>query len=168
MDESRVAPTRQQSSVVRTRTLCGKCSPCDGIVSGLFGYLVAAGYLAEILWRCDAGERLVESLRVSSVILITRRGEFVLDFVETWPRDPRVIDRTMSVCAGVAFIAWHWLTRIGGCEGTSDRLDVSARKLVASGGCKGMSRGDVPVGAELMQAYTRYREFHGLPSVIAR
>ena len=139
-----------------------------GIVSGLFGYLVAAGYLAgnplALRRRRKTGRKPARVERY----LDHATWEFVLDFVETWPRD--------SARDRQSYERVRWVLRL--LHGTGLRASEAAKAratdlMFRRGNWwlrvvgKGDVEGDVPVGAELMQAYTRYREFHGLPSVIA-
>jgi len=139
-----------------------------GIVSGLFGYLVAAGYLAgnplALRSRRKTGRKPARVERY----LDHGTWQFVLDFVESWPqataRDRQNYERV------------RWVLRL--LHGTGLRASEAAKAratdvMFRRGNWwlrvvgKGDVEGDVPVGAELMQAYSRYREFHGLPSVIA-
>jgi integrase/recombinase XerC len=139
-----------------------------GIVSGLFGYLVAAGYLAgnplALRRRRKPGRKPARVERY----LDHATWQFVLDFVESWPR--------ASVRDRQNYERVRWVLRL--LHGTGLRASEAAKSratdLMFRRGKwwlrvlgKGDVEGDVPVGAELMQAYLRYREFHGFPSVIA-
>ncbi len=139
-----------------------------GIVSGLFGYLVAAGYLTGnplvLRRRRKAGRKPARVERY----LDHATWQFVLDFVENRPRE--------SARERQNFERVRWVLRL--LHGTGLRASEAAKAratdLIFRRGHwwlrvvgKGDVEGDVPVGAELMQAYTRYREFHGLPAVIA-
>jgi len=155
------------------RLLEGPLSPGSvrhamGILSGLFGYLVAAGYLAgnplalrrrRTPARKPAGvERYLEQAT----------WESVLDSVERWPQ--------ASVRDRQHFERSRWVLRL--LHGTglraSEAVRARASDLQSRRGNwwlrvvgKGQVEGDVPVGDELMAAYTRYRRFHGLPETIA-
>lgn len=139
-----------------------------GILSGLFGYLVAAGYLAgnPLALR----RRRTAARKPAGVERYLERDtwSFVLDFVERWPqtsaRDRQHFERS------------RWVLRL--LHGTglraSEAVSARARDLRFRRGNwwlrvvgKGDVEGDVPVGDELMAAYVRYRRFHGLPDAIA-
>ncbi len=139
-----------------------------GIVSGLFGYLVAAGYLAgnplALRRRRKAGRKPAKVERY----LDHATWQFVLDFVERWPRE--------TIRQRQHFERVRWLLRF--LHGTGLRASEAAKACAADlmfrrGNWwlrvlgKGGVEGDVPVGTELMQAYARYREFCGLPAVIS-
>jgi integrase/recombinase XerC len=135
-----------------------------GIVSGLLSYLVSAGYLA--------GNPLALRRRTGSAARRARRVERYLDHglwdhvlasVEQWPRftarDHQHYERS------------RWLIRL--LYGTGLRVSEAANAKAADFYLrrgkwwlyvlgKGGAEGDVPVGAELMADFARYRVFHGL------
>lgn len=139
-----------------------------GIVSGLFGYLVAAGYLAgnplALRRRRKAGRKSPKVERY----LDHATWQFVLDFVESWQRE--------SVRERQHYERVRWVMRL--LHGTGLRAFEAANARAADlkprrGNWwlrvvgKGDVEGDVPVGSELMQAYARYRVFCGLRAVIS-
>ncbi|MEQ1593822.1 MAG: tyrosine-type recombinase/integrase [Casimicrobium sp.] len=139
-----------------------------GIVSGLFGYLVAAGYLAgnplALRRRRKTGRKPARVERY----LEHATWQFVLDFVEGWSR--------VSARERQNYERVRWVLRL--LHGTGLRASEAAKAratdlMFRRGNWwlrvvgKGDVEGDVPVGAELMQVYARYREFHGLLTVLA-
>ncbi len=137
-----------------------------GIVSGLFGYLVAAGYLAgnplALRRRRKTGRKPARVERYLDHVT----WQFVLDFVENWSRE--------SVRDRQSYERVRWTLRL--LHGTGLRASEVAKAratdlLFRRGNWwlrvlgKGDVEGHVPVGAELMQAYARYRGFCGLPAV---
>jgi len=139
-----------------------------GIVSGLFAYLVAAGYLAgnplALRRRRKADRKPAKVERY----LDHATWQFVLDFVDHWSQET-VRDRQH-------FERVRWVLRL--LHGTglraSEAASARATDLILRRGNwwlrvlgKGDVEGDVPVGSELMQAYARYRVFNGLPAAIS-
>lgn len=139
-----------------------------GIVSGLFGYLVAAGYLAGNPLALRRRRKMGRKPARVERYLDHANWQFVLDCVESWPRE--------SVRDRQSYERVRWVLRL--LHGTGLRASEAAKSratdlMFRRGNWwlrvvgKGDVEGDVPVGAELMQAYARYREFHCMPSVIA-
>jgi len=139
-----------------------------GIVSGLFGYLVAAGYLAgnplALRRRRKAGRKPAKVERY----LDHATWQYVLDCVEGSPRE--------SVRERQHYERERWVMRLlyGTGLRASEAANARATHLILRRGNwwlrvlgKGDVEGDVPVGAELMQGYARYRMFCGLPAVIS-
>jgi integrase/recombinase XerC len=139
-----------------------------GIVSGLFEYLVAAGYLAgnplALRRRRKAGRKPASVERY----LDHATWAFVLDFVENWPRE------TVRETQRYERVRWVLRLLYGTGLRASEAANARATDLLFRRGNwwlrvvgKGDVEGDVPVGADLMQAYARYRVFCGLPAVIS-
>ncbi len=139
-----------------------------GIVSGLFGYLVEAGYLAgnplALRRRRKTGRKPARVERY----LEHATWQLVFDFVEGWSR--------VSARERQNYERVRWVLRL--LHGTGLRASEAAKAratdlMFRRGNWwlrvvgKGDVEGDVPVGAELMQVYARYREFHGLLTVLA-
>jgi integrase len=139
-----------------------------GILSGLFGYLVAAGYLAgnPLALRRRRGES--KSSRHTTVERYLEHALWysVLDFIETLPqatrRDRQHYERV------------RWLFRLlyGVSLRASEAVHAKTSDLVQRRGKwwlrvvgKGGAEGDVPVSDELMADLARYRQFHGLPAI---
>ncbi|MHB9102700.1 MAG: tyrosine-type recombinase/integrase [Sulfuricella sp.] len=139
-----------------------------GILSGLFGYLVAAGYLAgnPLALRRRRGESKSSRRATVERYLDHALWQEVLDFIETLPqashRDQQHYERV------------RWLFRL--LYGASLRVSEAAQakasdivqrrskwwlKVVGKGG----TEGDVPLSDELMANLARYRQFHGLSAV---
>ncbi|MDE2503944.1 MAG: tyrosine-type recombinase/integrase [Acidobacteriota bacterium] len=155
------------------RLLDGPLSPRSvrqamGILSGLFGYLVAAGYLAgnPLALRRRRGESKTSRRAAVERYLDHDLWQSILDFIETLPqmthREQQHYERV------------RWLFRL--LYGASLRVseaahakisDLSQRRgkwwlhVVGKGGAEG----DVPMADELMTDLARYRQFHGLPSM---
>ncbi len=136
-----------------------------GILSGLFGYLVAAGYLAgnPLALRRRRGDAKANRRAAVERYLDRELWQTVLDFIETLPqtqhRERQHYERV------------RWLFRL--LYGASLRVsevahakssDLSQRRgkwwlhVVGKGG----SAGDVPMSDELMADFARYRQFYGL------
>lgn len=139
-----------------------------GILSGLFGYLVAAGYLAgnPLALRRRRGDAKASRRATVERYLDRELWQSVLDFIETLPQTAR---RERQHYERV-----RWLFRL--LYGASLRVseaahakssDLSQRRgkwwlhVVGKGG----GAGDVPMSDELMADFTRYRQFHGLPAL---
>ncbi len=141
-----------------------------GILSGLFGYLVAAGYLAGNPLALRRQRKTGTSSRRAAVERYLDQGlwRFVLDFVE---RMPQSIARECQ-----RFERARWLLRLlhgaglRAAEAAQARAgDLSQRRgkwwlhVVGKGGVEG----DVPVSDELMTDFARYRAFHELAPIPA-
>lgn len=141
-----------------------------GILSGLFGYLVAAGYLGGNPMALRRQRKTGAPSRRAAVerYLDQDLWRFVLDFVDhmpqTTPRERQHHERS------------RWLLRLlhgaglRAAEAARSRAgDLSQRRgrwwlhVVGKGGFEG----DVPVSDDLMGALARYRRFHGLAEVPA-
>lgn len=157
------------------RLLDGPLSPHSvrqamGILSGLFGYLVAAGYLAgnPLALRRRRGGTKANRRAAVERYLDHELWQRVLDFIETLPqatcRERQHYERV------------RWLFRL--LYGASLRVseaalaktgDLSQRRgkwwLHVAG--KGGTAGDVPFSDELMAGLARYRQFHGLSAIPA-
>ncbi|MCS6762741.1 MAG: site-specific integrase [Candidatus Protistobacter heckmanni] len=151
----------------------GPLSPCSvrqaqGILSGLFGYLVAAGYLAgnPLTLRRRRGCAKVSRRATVERYLNRELWQSVLDFIEALPQGKR---RECQYYERV-----HWLFRL--LYGASLRVseaahaktgDISQRRgkwwLRVFG--KGGEAGDVHLSDELMADWMRYRRFHGLLTI---
>lgn len=152
------------------RLFDGPLSPASvrhalGILSGLFSYLVAAGYLAGNPLALRRQRRTGASSRRAAVERYLDQGlwRFVLDFVE---RAPQTTARERQ-----HYERGRWLLRLlhgaglRAAEAAQARAgDLSQRRgkwwlhVVGKGGVEG----DVPVSDELMSDFARYRAFHGL------
>ena len=155
------------------RLLDGPLSPRSvrqamGILSGLFGYLVAAGYLAgnPLALRRRRGES--KSSRRSAVerYLDHALWQSVLDYIDTMPQD--------SARERQHHERVRWLFRLlyGAALRASEVAqsksgDIELRRgkwwLHVTG--KGDVEGDVPISEELMADLARYRRFYGLSAV---
>lgn len=136
-----------------------------GILSGLFGYLVAAGYLAGNPMALRRQKKAGASIRRAAVERYLDQGlwRFVLDFVERMPQS--------TARERQHFERARWLLRLlhgaglRAAEAAQARAgDLGQRRgkwwlhVVGKGGVEG----DVPVSDEMMGDFTRYRAFHGL------
>jgi len=136
-----------------------------GILSGLFGYLVAAGYLSGNPLALRRG-RAAKVLRKAAAerYLELPLWQFLLDFIDQLPCDtPRAQQRQVRA---------RWVFRLLHGVGlrAAEAAQARAEDLVYRRGKwwlrvtgKGGVEGDVPVSDELMQEFARYRGFHGLP-----
>lgn len=136
-----------------------------GILSGLFGYLVAAGYLAgnPLALRRRRGESKANRRASVERYLDHKLWQSVLDFIETLPqathREQQHYERV------------RWLFRLlyGASLRVSEAAHAKANDLSQRRGKwwlhvvgKGGTEGDVPMADELMADLARYRQFHGL------
>ena len=157
------------------RLLDGPLSPRSvrqamGILSGLFGYLVAAGYLAgnPLALRRRRSESKSSRRSVVERYLDHALWQSVLDYIDTMPQDSvRERQHTERV---------RWLFRLlyGAALRASEVAQAKSCDLELRRGkwwlCvigKGDVEGDVPVSDELMVDLARYRQFYGLPAVPA-
>ncbi len=139
-----------------------------GILSGLFGYLVAAGYLAGNPLALRRRRSDAKGSRRAAVerYLDRELWQSVLDFIETLPqathRERQHYERV------------RWLFRLlyGASLRVSEAAHAKTRDLSQRRGKwwlhvvgKGGGAGDVPLSDELMTDLARYRQFHGLPAV---
>ena len=154
----------------RRQLLTGVLSPCSvrqamGILSGLFSYLVEAGYLAgnPLALRRRRREDKTNRKTVIERYLDQDLWQRVLEFIETLPREtPRDRQHYERV---------RWLFRL--LYGTGLRVSEAAKTrssdLVQRRGKwwlrvdgKGGVAGEVPVSEDLMADLARYRLFYGL------
>ena len=157
------------------RLLYGPLSPQSvrqamGILSGLFGYLVAAGYLAgnPLALRRRRGD--LKNNRRSAVerYLDHDLWQFVLDFIDTMPqgtiREKQHYERArwlFRLLYGAALRASE------AAQGKSSDMELRRGKWWLRVIGKGDIQGDVPVSDELMTDLARYRQFYGLSAVPA-
>ncbi|KVS70080.1 tyrosine-type recombinase/integrase [Burkholderia cepacia] len=140
-----------------------------GILSGLFNYLVAAGYLAgnPLALRRGWIATMARARRVERY-LDAALWQVVLESVETWPqatpRERQHYERSRWV---MRFI-YHTALR------ASEAAHAKAADFVQRRGRwwlhvvgKGGTEGEVPVGDALMAEFARYRTFRGLPPMPA-
>jgi integrase len=141
-----------------------------GILSGLFNYLVAAGYLAgnPLALRRQHGHGAARRKAAVERYLDQDVWGFVLDFVERMPKETSR-ERQHYERA-------RWLLRLlhGAGLRASEAAQAKAGDLVERRGkwwlCvigKGNVEGDVPVSESLMSGFARYRGFYGLPPLPA-
>lgn len=139
-----------------------------GILSGMFGYLVAAGYLAgnPLALRRRRGE--AKSSRRAAVERYLDQGlwQSVLDFIETLPNTSRREQQH--------FERARWLFRLlyGASLRVSEAAQARTSDLEQRRGKwwlhvvgKGGAEGDIPISDELIADLARYRQFHGLPGL---
>ena len=139
-----------------------------GILSGLFGYLVAAGYLAGNPLALRRRRNKLSNGRRTTVerYLDHALWQSVLDFIETLPqttpREQQHYERT------------RWLFRFiyGASLRASEAAQAKSSDLSQRRGNwwlhvvgKGGAEGDVPMSDELMADLARYRQFHGLSAL---
>lgn len=139
-----------------------------GILSGLFGYLVAAGYLAGnplALRRRRGGAKASRRVAVERY-LDWELWQYVLDFIEALPQGTR------RECQHYERVRWLFRLLYGASLRVSEAAhaktgDLSQRRgkwwlhVVGKGG----SAGDVPLSDELIADWARYRRFHGLMTI---
>lgn len=155
------------------RLFAGPLSPRSvrqamGILSGLFGYWVAAGYIAgnPLALRRNRGKNQLQRKAVVERYLEHALWHSVLDFIETLPqatrRDRQHYERV------------RWLFRLlyGVSLRASEAAHAKTSDIVQRRGKwwlrvvgKGGAEGDVPVSDELMADLVRYRQFYGLPAL---
>lgn len=157
------------------RLLDGPLSPRSvrqamGILSGLFGYLVAAGYLAgnPLALRRRRSESKSSRRSVVERYLDHALWQSVLDYIDTMPQDS-VRERQHN-----ERVRWLFRLLYGAALRASEVAQAKSCDLELRRGkwwlCvigKGDVEGDVPVSDELMVDLARYRQFYGLPAVPA-
>ena len=139
-----------------------------GILSGLFGYLVAAGYLRGnplALRRRKSSRNATDKVGVERY-LEQELWQAVLDFIDNLPRE------TTRDCQHYERLRWLFRLLYGASLRVSEAADAQTSDLLQRRGNwwlrvqgKGGRVGDVPVSAQLMADWVRYRQFHGLPTV---
>ena len=136
-----------------------------GILSGLFGYLVAAGYLAgnPLALRRRRGDAKANRRTVVERYLDRDLWHFVLDFIETLPQG------TYRERQHYERVRWLFRLLYGASLRVSEAAHAKTGDLTLRRGKwwlhvvgKGGGAGDVPVSEELMADLARYRQFHGL------
>ncbi|MEW6679152.1 MAG: tyrosine-type recombinase/integrase [Pseudomonadota bacterium] len=139
-----------------------------GILSGLFGYLVAAGYLAgnPLALRRQRGEAKASRRATVERYLDRERWQSVLDFIETLPQE------THRECQHYERVRWLFRLLYGASLRVSEAAHAKTAELSQRRGKwwlhvvgKGGGVGDVPMSDELIADWERYRRFHGLPAV---
>ncbi len=141
-----------------------------GILSGLFGYLVAAGYLAGNPLALRRRRRESKGSRRAAVerYLDHALWQSLLDFIDTLPqtshRERQHYER----------VRWVFRFLYGASLRVSEAAQAKTSDLSQRRGKwwlhvvgKGGAEGDVPVSDELMTDLARYRQFHGLSAVPA-
>ena len=139
-----------------------------GILSGLFGYLVAAGYLAGNPLALRRRRSESKSSRRSAVerYLDHALWQSVLDYIDTMPQD--------SARERQHYERVRWLFRLiyGAALRASEVAQAKSGDLELRRGKwwlrvigKGNAVGDVPISDELMDDFARYRRFYGLSAV---
>ena len=157
----------------RRRLLDGPLSPRSvrqamGILSGLFGYLVAAGYLAGNPLALRRRRSESKSSRRSAVerYLDHALWQSVHDYIDTMPQD--------SARERQHYERVRWLFRLiyGAALRASEVAQAKSGDLELRRGKwwlrvigKGNAVGDVPISDELMDDFARYRRFYGLSAV---
>lgn len=138
-----------------------------GILSGLFNYLVRAGYLAGTPFALQPRHRRArQSQRTIERYLDRALWEDVLVRVEQWPqasgRDRQRYERARWTLRFLYETALRASEAAQACE--SDLLHRRGHwwlRVIGKGGIEG----DVPVSDALMADFARYRAFHGLPTL---
>lgn len=137
-----------------------------GILSGLFSYLVAAGYLAGNPLALRRQRQPV--VRKASVerYLDHDLWRFVLDFIETLPQ------QTLREQQHYERARWLFRLLYGASLRVSEAAQSQAADLVQRRGRwwlrvlgKGNVQADVPIADGLMADFARYRQFYHLPAV---
>lgn len=140
-----------------------------GILSGLFNYLVAAGYLAGNPLALRRG-RTATTTRTRRVerYLDAALWRVVLESVEAWPQATARERQHYERSRWVMRFLYHTALR------ASEAAHAKAADLFQRRGRwwlhvvgKGGAEGEVPVSDALMTEFGRYRTFHGLPPVPA-
>ena len=133
-----------------------------GIVSGLFSYLVNAGYLAANPWTLRRQKTRRRQRKVER-FLDHAAWEHVLAAIEAWPiEQPRERQHAERVRFVLRFL---YQTALRASEAANAKVsDFSLRRgrwwLHVVG--KGQVAGEVPISTALMADYGRYRRFYGL------
>lgn len=142
-----------------------------GILSGLFGYLVAAGYLAgnPLVLRRRRSKSKVGRQATVERYLDQALWQSVLEFIETMPK------QTKREIQHYERVRWLFRLLYGASLRVSEAAQAKSSDLLLRRGNwwlkvigKGDTEGNVPISDKLMADLTRYRLFHGLsatPSV---
>lgn len=154
------------------RLFAGPLSPRSvrqtmGILSGLFAYLVAAGYLAgnPLALRRNRQRGLSRRATVERY-LNPGLWQAVLDFIDTLPQG------TQRERQHYERVRWLFRLLYGAALRASEVAQAKAGNLIQKRGNwwlhvrgKGGVEGEVPVSDELMADLARYRQFYGLPAM---
>jgi len=166
------APTLPRRGSDR-RLFAGPLSPRSvrqalGILSGLFGYLVAGGYLAgnPLALRRRHADAKGNRRAMVERYLDQELWQAVLDFIETLPQS------TQRERQHYERVRWLFRLFYGASLRVSEAAQAKSSDLSLRRGKwwlrvigKGGITGDVPMGDELMADLARYRQFHGLPEL---
>ncbi|KWK74242.1 integrase [Burkholderia ubonensis] len=140
-----------------------------GILSGLFNYLVAAGYLAgsPLALRRSRSSATARQRRIERYLDHTL-WQSVLDSVETWPKDAPRERQHYERSRWLLRLLYHTALRASEAAHakTSDFFQRRGRWWLHVIG-KGGAEGEVPVSDTLMADFARYRTFCGLPATLA-
>lgn len=138
-----------------------------GILSGLFGYLVSAGYLVGnplALRRRKQGRQ--ERQQVIERYLEQDLWHTLLDFIDTLPQ------QTLRDCQHYERVRWLFRLLYATALRVSEAAHARVSDLVQRRGrwwlkvCgKGNVQGEVPVSDNLMADFARYRQFYGLSAL---
>ncbi|WP_374502182.1 tyrosine-type recombinase/integrase [Zoogloea sp.] len=140
----------------------------QGILSGLFGYLVAAGYLAgnPFALRRRRGDAKASRRAAVERYLDRDLWQSVLDFIEALPQG------THRECQHYERVRWLFHLLYGASLRVSEAAHAKSSNLSQRRGRwwlhvvgKGGSVGDVPMSDELMADFARYRQYNGLPAM---
>ncbi len=139
-----------------------------GILSGLFSYLVEAGYLAGNPLALRRRRNRDKNHRRMSVerYLDQELWQFVLGFIETLPQ------ASQRDCQHFERVRWLFRLLYGTALRVSEVAAAKSSDLVLRRGKwwlqvvgKGDIGGDVPIGTELLVDLSRYRQFNGLSAL---
>lgn len=152
------------------RLVAGRLSPRSvrqamGILSGLFAYLVSAGYLAGNPLALRRNRRTGVSRRATVERYLSQSlWQALLDFIDTLP------DSTQRERQHHERVRWLFRLLYGTSLRCSEVADAKTSDLMLKRGNwwlhvrgKGDVDGEVPVSDELMADFARYRQFHALP-----
>lgn len=136
-----------------------------GILSGLFAYLVNAGYLAANPWTLRR-RKTRQRQRCVERFLDHAAWHSVLTAMDAWlserPRDRQHAERARFV------LRFLYQTALRASEAAnakvSDFVLLRGRWWLRVVG-KGQVEGEVPVSTSLLEDFGRYRRFHGLPAI---
>ena len=157
----------------KRRLLDGPLSPRSiaqamGILSGLFGYLVEAGYLAgnPLTLRRRRGESRKSRHAAAERYLDHALWHSVLAFIDTLPAQSRREQQHYER------VRWLFRFLYGASLRVSEAAQAKSSDLSQRRGKwwlhvvgKGGAEGDVPISDELMRDLARYRQFHSMPAV---
>ncbi|MFP6560362.1 tyrosine-type recombinase/integrase [Paraburkholderia sp. B3] len=138
-----------------------------GILSGLFNYLVAAGYLVgnPLALRRGRSTPAVRTRRVERY-LDAALWRIVLDSLEAWPQTSARERQHYERSRWVMRFLYHTALRASEAA-NAKAADFFLRRgrwwlhVVGKGGVEG----EVPVSDALIADFGRYRTFHGMPSL---